>query len=325
MGEYLIREIEPRDAESYVACHRKVFAETGGKTQDEWKWAFADNPSGPRAFVALHEGQVVAAYAGIAQRTWIGGRERPFVQIVDSMVDPEHRRGLKRPGLYVEVGERFFDAYGGEGGDVVFYGWPMDQALRIGRRFLDYRLVREELALVRELGEPNGEPTPDEVELLTTLGEDLKWLWDRCAGHFGAATIRDEAWARWRFFGHPFRRYTLLGVRREGILRGLAVLREGRWIWPGAMALCDWLVPPDEPDVAELLERAITDRARAAEMDRVIAVIPDWSTPFAEFQERGWRVFPSPYSLTARSFDRRFDLGWLRENWWYTLADSDLV
>ena len=57
----------------------------------------------------------------------------------------------------------------------------------------------------------------------------------------------------------------------------------------------------------------------------MIAVFPDWSAPFADFQERGWRVFPSPYSLTARSFDRRFDLGWLRENWWYTLADSDLV
>lgn len=325
MGEYLIRELRPEDAESYLACHRKVFGEAGSKTLDEWRWAFADNPSGPRAHVALHRGAIVAAYAGIAQRTWIGGGERAFVQIVDSMVDPEHRRGLKRPGLYVKVGERFFDAYGDRGEDVVFYGWPMEQALRIGERFLDYRLVREELALVREVDLSKSEAFPEEVERLTDLGEELKWLWDRCAGEWGAATIRDAAWARWRFLEHPFRRYTTLGVRRDGLLRGVAVLREGRWIWPGAMALCDWLVPSEEPEVAELLERAILARARSAEVQRVVAVFPDWSGPFAEFQERGWSVFPSPYSLVARSFDRRFDLAWLRGAWWYTLADSDLV
>jgi len=326
MSDYLIREIEPGDAESYLACHARVFGERGARTQAEWRWAFAESPLGPRAFVALRDGEVVAAYAGLPQRTWFAGHEHAFVQIVDVMIDPNHRRGLERPGLHVRVGERFFEAYGGRDGDAVFYGWPMERALRIGRRFLDYRLVREELALVRELEPGPDPPTVDEIELVEAPGEDLKWLWDRCAGGWGAATVRDAAWARRRFLDHPLRsRYALLGVRRDGLLRGLAVLRRGPWHWPGALPLCDWLVPPEEPEVAALLERATLAHARRQGLERVVAVFPDWSVPFEGFQERGWRVVPSPYSLVARSFDRRIDLDWLRERWWYTLADTDLV
>jgi len=324
MTDLEIRELQPTDAESYLECHRRVFGEEGGKSLAEWRWAFTESPLGPRAFVALRDGCVVAAYAGLARRTWIGGEERALVQVIDSMVDPGERRGLRRRGLHVAVGEAFFDAYGGESGDVGYFGWPMPAALRIGERFLRYDLVREELVLVRELG---GEPSamPEGVEELTEVGEDLKWLWDRCAPEWGAATIRDAAWARRRFLEHPRERYTLLGVRKEGILRGLAVLREGAWSWGGAAALCDWLVPPAEEEVARALERAVRARAAAAGSERLVALFPEWSPPFASFQDAGWRVRPAPFSLAARSFDRRFDLAWLRAHWWYTLADSDLA
>jgi hypothetical protein len=324
VDKYCIRELKLEDAEAYLACHRKVFGESGTKSVAEFEWLFALAPLGLRAQVVVLGETIVAAYAGWAQRTWIGGKERVFVHLVDSMVDSDHRRGLERPGLYVEVGRRFFDEYAGQDRDVVHFGWPMNQALRIGRRFLDYGFVREELALVCELGGQELE-VPGEVESISSPGEQLKWLWDRCAGEWGAATIRDAEWARWRFAQHPRHDYELLGVRREGILRGLAVLRRGAWIRPGTAPLCDWLVPEGEPEVALWLERAIRFRAAEGGFERVTAVFPEWSSPFALFQELGWRIRPTSYLLTARSFDQRFDLAWLRENWWYTLADSDLV
>ena len=58
---------------------------------------------------------------------WFGGRP--------SMVHPDHRRGLKRPGLFVETALPFFEAYGGKDRDWVHYGWPVENAWRIGKTF----------------------------------------------------------------------------------------------------------------------------------------------------------------------------------------------
>jgi hypothetical protein len=326
MTELELRPLQGGDLPSLARCHARVFGEAGARSEAALRWATLDNPAGSRGFVAVDEGEVVAAYLGRATRTWIGAEARSFVQSTDSMVDPEYRSGLKRPGLFVTLAREYFDHYGVRGSDVAHYGWPIESAWRIGERFLNYRLLREELVLVRELNGDAGAGLPEGVERLSDFGEDLRWLWDRCAGHWGAATIRDAEWARWRFLEHPEASYVPLGVRDgDGILRGLAVLREGEWSWPGALPLCDWLVPDEEPEVAALLERAVCGAARAAGAARVVALIPEWSAAFALLQEHGWRVQPSPYRLATRSFDRRFQLEWLRRHWWTTLADSDLA
>jgi len=196
---------------------------------------------------------------------------------------------------------------------------------------MHYGLVREELCLVRDVAAPM-ETSPgergqslDEVEELDGSGEDLRWLWDRCASEWGAATIRDAAWFHWRFLERPGIDYTLLGVRRDGILRGVAVLRETPWSWEGALPVCDWLVPRDEVQVAALLEEALRHRAASAGCRRLVTIFPSSSHAFELFQDMGWRVTPTPYRLVARAYERTIDLDWLRESWWYTLADSDLA
>ncbi|MCB9915887.1 MAG: hypothetical protein H6828_12220 [Planctomycetes bacterium] len=280
-------------------------------------------------FVALHDGEVAAAYLGRATSTWFAGERRAFVQSVDSMVDPAHRAGLKRPGLFVELARAYFAHYGAAGGDAVHYGWPVEEAWRLGERFLDYALLREELVLVRELGgdDDAGDAAPVVGALdVDALEPDLAWLWDRCAPRWGAATLRDAAWARWRFAEHPTTRYRLRGARdAAGVLRGFAALRASAWSWPGAHALVDWLVPDEEPDVFDALERDARALARAAGAARLVTLVPPWSGAFARFQALGWRVRLAPYRCAARSFDRRCDLAWLRAHWWTTLADSDLA
>jgi hypothetical protein len=326
MADLDLRPLRASDLSSLARCHARVFGEVGARSEAALRWATLDNPSGSRAFVAVDGAEVVAAYLGRATRTWIAGEARSFVQSTDSMVDPAYRAGLKRPGLFVNLARAYFDHFGIRGSDAVHYGWPIESAWRIGERFLEYRLLREELVLVRELGAEDEPGLPEGVVRLEDFGEDLRWLWDRCAGRWGAATIRDADWARWRFLQHPEASYAALGVRDgDGVLRGLAVVREGEWSWPGAVPLCDWLVPDEEPEVARLLERAVRGIAREAGAGRVVALVPDWSATFALLQEHAWRAQPSPYRQAARSFDRRFDLEWLRRGWWSTLADSDLA
>jgi len=339
MGEYELRALRSGDETSLLETFNLVFGEGDPafrpRTPAEWSWAFEHNPAGQRVMLALAGEQVVAQYAALPTRVWIDGTERRFAQIVDSMVHPEHR-GAGR--LFVRCARAFFEAYGSPERDLVHYGWPVERALKIGRRSLGYEVVRTQLFLVRELaGGPPLPPEADPIDAARTVwdegvvevddpGEQLRWLYERCVGAFGASTVRDEAWFRWRFRERPGQRYRSLGVRdADGCLRGLCVLTDGEWPLPRTGVIVDWLVPPSEPEVAERLLRAACGALAERGARRAVALFPEWSPWFEQFQERGFLAHPSDYCAVARAFHPHFDSTWLRDHWWYQLSDTDLV
>jgi hypothetical protein len=329
---YEIREYRPGDEHGILATFDAVFAANDprfvGRDLARWRWAYEQNPAGRQVIVAttLVDGaeQIVAHYAALPVRVILEGREALFAQGVDSMTHPAHRAGLKRPGLFVNTAEVYFERFAAADRTVVVYGLPIEQAYRMGARFLDYEIVRTQTFLGLETHAARAE-FPREVERLERFDEQARWLFDRCAGAFGAVALRDAAYLSWRF-SRPGAQYTALGVRDgAGILRGLCVLRRVRLADLDVVAVCEWLVPPEEPEVGVLLERAARAVAAAEGAPALACVVPDWSPWFAWFQDAGWRVFPSPYLTCTRHFARRYDPLWSRNNWWYTLADTDLV
>lgn len=329
MAEYEIREFRPGDESSLLECFNLVFGEGkpdhAPRTLEQWRWAFERNPAGRRVWVAVCEGRVVAQYAALPARVLIGGRTTHFAQIVDSMVHPAHRAGLKRPGLFVQTALPFFEAYGGPDKDLVHYGWPIEEAWRIGKTFLDYEIVRTQNFLARAPGAGERE-LPAGVERIERFDHQAQWLYERCCGTWGASAIRDAAFLNWRVFEHPLHAYTVLGVRdAAGVLRGYAIYRRASWILPDMAVLVDWLVPPEEPEVGELLHRGLLALARADGAPVTAAIFPEWSPWFERFQDWGWLVHPSDYFMVARNFVPRFDMLWLRDHWWYQLVDTDLV
>ncbi len=328
MPDYEFREYREGDLPSLLETFNLVFREENAdhvdRTVSEWEWVFTRNPAGWRIWLSLYDGQVVGQYAAQPYRVWINGEERYFAQIVDSMVHPDHRRGLKRPGLFVQTALPFFEAYGGRDKDLVHYGWPVENAWRIGKTFLKYEVVRTQTILAREPDEPA--EMPAEVEVLSRFDQQARWLYDRCAGDWGASTIREERFLNWRFFENPFHEHTVYGVRDgEGVLRGYAVYRFGDWKVPRMGLVIDWLVPPAEPEVGALLKDALLARAREDGAVTVALFMPEWSPWFEHFQTWGWLVWPTDYYMVGRNFHPRYDMRWLRENWWYQLADSDLA
>lgn len=328
MSSYDIRPFEDRDLESLLETWNTVFdkdAQRGGLTREEWEWKFPKNPAGMRVWVATKDDRVVAQYAAMPHLTWLSGRETHFSEIVDSMVHPDHRGGLKRPGLFVNLAEPMLDSIGGADKDMVCYGWPIPAAWRIGSRFLKYELVRTQSLLGREL--PAGATVlPDGVEEIERFDHQARWLWERCCGVWGASTIRDDVFLNWRFLDHPTRTYRVIGTRdSEGILRGYAVVMINPWLMPGMAVIVDWLVPPEELEVGRALLQGVYAIAREGGAHGVTAILPEWSRWYDLLQLEGFLVHDFLLMLVARPYTRKFDTLWLRSNWWTTLADSDLV
>ena len=328
-AKYEIRPFRPGDEEGIIACFNAAFGENNpgfvARTREEWDWAFARNPAGQRIYVAECAGVIAAQCAALPYRVLIDGKESSFTQGVDSMVHPEHRKGLRRPGLYVETARPFFERFGGLGGDILHYGWPVEPAWRIGRTFLGYEIVRTQTIHFREPGD-GPSAIPGEVERLQEFDEDVRALYQRCQAHWGASIIRDATYLNWRFVENPRFRYQIFAVRgSDRRLAGLAIFRKADWPMPETGLLMDWLVPTDEPAVGELLREAILAQARAEGAALVLAVFPDWAPWQRAFQIWGWRAHPSDYLLIGIIQDPRYDTWWLREHWWYQLAELDVV
>ena len=329
MPDYEIRPFRTGDEQGLVDCFNAVFGEMEEefqpRTLDEWEWAFARNPAGRRIWVAECEGEVVAQCAALPYRVHIDGRAHTFTQGVDSMVHPAHRRGLRRPGLFVATARPFFEKYGGLGGDILHYGWPVEPAWRIGKTFLGYEIIRTQTIHFRDM-DPGPEDLPEGVERLERFDDDVQALYERCRPDWGASIVRDATYMNWRFPESPRADYDLFGVRGTGgELVACAVFRKADWPRAESGLIMDWLVPPDELAAGGRLRDAILSRARAVKARTVLGVFPEWSSWFTCFQEWGWSVFSSPYLLIGIIQDPRYDTWWLREHWWYQLAELDVV
>jgi hypothetical protein len=329
MAEYVFRPYEPGDEHAILATFNLVFAENNPaftpRPMADWEWSYTKNPGGIRVWVAMQGDCCAAHYASQPNRTWIDGELRIFGQIIDSFVHPAHRRGLKRPGLFVETAQRMLAATCGPDKDLVTYGWPVAEAWRMGRTFLRYEMVRQQLVLAREVGD-GSTALPAGVAEVERFDPHVDALYRDCARGWGASIVRDAAWLAWRFLENPRHRYRILEARAaDGSLAGQVVLRAADWPLPGSMLVVDWLVPDPQAETGRALVEAACASARAQAARQCLAVLPEWSPWFERFQDWGFTAHPSGYLMSGRNNEPVHHMGWLRDHWWYQLAEMDLV
>lgn len=320
LSAYELRELRDSDEDSLLETFRLAF----GRERDaaSWRWAYRRNPAGTRAMVATCGDEVVAQYAALPSRVWMDGETQVFAQVVDSMVHPAHRAGLKRPGLFVRTAEAFFERFGGTP-DALYFGWPVQENLRIGARLLGYERAGAQLVLARPVGDAAAD---DEVVELDTFDHRARWVYERCAAGWGAATVRDEDWLNWRYVERPGAAYVRLAAPAgPGAFAGVCVGCRAELSQRPVAVIADWLVPPEEYRAGEALLASFEARARAAGAEALVVSVPPWSPWFAWFQGEGFILRPSAWDLVVRSFARGVDLSLVREGWWVQLGEMDLV
>ncbi|HEX6883263.1 MAG TPA: hypothetical protein VF530_07765 [Planctomycetota bacterium] len=284
-----------------------------------WRWAFAANPAGTRLFLAWRDGRVVARYGALPVRTRVPGPQgaaeaRTFACLLGGWTG-EGEETLRA------TAEAFLAAHGGPEGDLVHYGWPDAPELAFGQAYLGHELLRTGSLFVRALGSGPTE-LPGPVRAVERFGPEADELYACCATHWNASAIRDAAFLNWRFLDAPARRYRVLAFQSGATLRGYAVVGGGAELDPRLALLVDWLVLPGDDEASAALLAGALATARATGAAALATALPEWSPWAQHFQAQGFRHHATPHLATLRASVPRFDMLWLRDAWWNTLADA---
>jgi hypothetical protein len=333
LGELTVRTYQPGDEHEILETFNRVFARVDvtfrPRTLDFWRWRFLENPSGSRIVLALTpEGRVAGQLAVIVQRVRLAGRPSCFGQGVDQMSDPELKQGLGK-SLVGVLGNTVVLLHAGSGPDQDSLGWgaPVPAAWRAGKSFARYEIIRTQLKLCGRPEELVHAAAPGiEVVEARDFPEEVSELFERAAAPHGAIAVRDKARLDWRWVRHPEKRCRIGLARRGRRLLGYAVFARGAFDGASDEGLvCDWLVDPREPGAAPALRAWLAHRAREQGSERLVAIFPDTVREWLDFQRAGFRVVPSRYFLIGRQYLRAVPVRWVREHWYYTLGDTDLV
>lgn len=330
-GRWIVRPYRDGDEARILDLFQRVFGVK--RSLEHWRWKFRDNPAGSYV-VRLAEspdGALVGQYALLPVRTAWGNETATLIQVIDVMVDPRFRMGLKRPGLFAVLADRSVLAFLRGGQALVGYGFPTPEALRIGARSVGYTPLHPIQWLIKDLAAAEGVRRPSRpwsvrCERVARFGDEAGALWRRCASaQVGVAIIRDASYLNWRYADCPDVTYVMVVAGRPwtSAPAGVAVLRLG-WADQPIACLVDWVVPPDATSAAERLLAHCEALAREAGMAQLRAWFSPHSWPYGFLREQGYRTESTIYHLVALATDPRVSLEWADTRWYYTMGDSDI-
>lgn len=335
-AEPTIRAYRPGDEEALLAGYNAIFKTS--RSLRHWQWKFrdapiGDNPIGRVQVVVAEDPQagIVGTYASLPVRIRMDGQDLLAAQGLDMWVLPEFRRRAKRPGLFVHLGWKHYEIFGGTApGQVRFhYGWPIPN-WRIGQKYLRYENIRDWDFLFREVPPaglpPRAVPGALAVRRVERLDAATDALWLSLRDATGLSIVRDSAYLNWRYADAVDRRYELYECRQRdgGRLRGVAVFARSDFLFPGSAFLVDWLCAADDDDAAVALVAAAEQRTNETGCRVLATLFPQMDPRFLKFQRLGFLVYGTSYFLVVIPFDQHETL-FYREQWYHTAGDSDLL
>lgn len=333
-----VRPFRPGDEAGLIELWNVVFGEGAEgfepRTPEQWRWLWADNPMGRQIFVAEEAGgRIVAHYGALPARLQVGDAVHVSAQMIDSMVHPDHRRGLQKEGVFLRTAKAFFARYDHLPENAVHYGFPNRRVYPIGRRLLRYTpFIAPVPVLFRNFFQDGdddavGRDHVGAVEAVefARFGPEHDALWKRLAPRYPFAHVRDRAYLSWRYDGCPWlphRRFALKDAR-DGSLRGYFVVRT-QWQKLPILALVDLLVDPDDAAAVAAALRVATKLARETGHARIEGWLPERHPTFAHALAAGFRTEPGLYVMCLNLFLDAPTREEALERCYYTIGDSDV-
>lgn len=328
---YSIRRSNPADAAAVARLMNLAFGtEARATTSDEawWHWKYGQNPNGYHGLVAQDaEGRVVGHYGGVPVVVRVDGERMLFGQNCDSCSDPSVRRGLRNPGMFVRLAQAYASTFAVPGVDAVMYGLPNREVYRVGSRYLDYWMLRQQWLLVASGAESGVDDAAFDVVDVERFGDDADRLFDRVANDERCIAERNARFLNWRFLDAPDGHYRATAVRHRADERlvAYAVHRRAHLMGVDVAIIVDWLCERDALAAGAMLVDGVRQLHAECGIATTVFLCPTSSSWFGVFQDWGFAVTTSEYMMTARPYDTRLEPAFLREHWYYTCADFDIV
>ncbi|MEO8274908.1 MAG: hypothetical protein ABI639_01740 [Thermoanaerobaculia bacterium] len=327
---YFVRDYAAGDEVAIQSAFTRAFGVE--RSLAEWRWKFRASPLGSRIVLTFDAGgELVCQYAALQVAAVWGGEPVVAAQIVD--VFSLRRKSLgPRGGPFLQTLERFLAACAQPDGVAFVYGFPGERHQRVGtvagRYFAPVPLERLRCSLVSSNAAVSALASPllrspDLARVWIAEGFDASAadrLWNRCAGRYPFATVRDAGWTRWRYQDHPAARYAQFSVRRGGEPRAWGVLscvgETARWV--------DLLWDGERREDLHALAAMMGNRAAARGCSSMEVWVRGDAPALAALRSVGFATEPEPFlHLSAISFDVRIGVPQVLSDFYLTMGDSD--
>ena len=326
---------EDGDEHSILELFREVFKVE--RSLDQWYWEFRDHPVGKHIWVGkLPDGKVVSQFTGLPVKTKVFDRTAVFSQIVDSMVHPKCRGGLKKQGLFKLTLLAYCYHYGREDRELVQMGLPNPLAYRLGSQTCYYVPLTKSYAHAKSVNpdDVDGDPPPEikvqgerfKVSVSECMPEDVDEIWEKVKQRHEIICFRDRDYMTWRYDRNPHWNYLVVELRSEdGVLRGLAVTRT-MWLDQPDYAIAEWLVDDASPGAGQALVKVCEHLAKRAGMQRVLCVLNHNAPESRVFEDMGYDLWKTQFRLVSHSYEPHIlNEDQIGRYWYYSLGDFDVI
>ena len=216
---------------------RLLFGSIFGKPMSEafWKWKYRNSNS--HGMGVWDDDRLVAHYGGVGVDVIFDGKPALAVQIVDVMVAPSARYGVRTHSPFFLATSRFLERYiGYQRTYLIGYGFPSDRHLHLAQRLGLYASVGGMSELSLE-GSATRLPTELLLQRRTITAENfpqyagaIDSLWKSMQTSLPAAILlrKDSQRIHYRYLQHPENHYRCLFWRHRlsGKPLALAVVKE---------------------------------------------------------------------------------------------------
>jgi len=348
--EVQIKQFELSDQEAVLSFLGRAYADDPRKSDPAfWKWHYLENPFTAADNVPLwivKDGErVVGQAATILVEIKVEEEIRQAVWILDFILAPEYRGQKLGKRLLLLAREKFPTmlalGYNSQSGNVLrSLEWvEMGSINRYQKLLFPGYGLKETAAwaplrgLVNLIYAPfrpgNKEISANAqytIKEITSFDREFDDFWERVSPSYSCAVERGSAFLEWQFMRQPGKKFEVLGLYRDGKLRGYAVLFFRKPECDGAppkAAITD--ICYDREHAEEAIDELLKAALRLSIEKRSGSLVTDVREPFIEARLKKfgfWQIKKSPpFMIYSPS---RQDIMYAPANWFLTRADSDV-
>lgn len=300
------------------------------RSLEHFNWKYRHDPfgNGRISLTFDEENQLVGHYAGYGVPFRMFDHDVLAHQIGDTMTDVSARHVGRGPTSILGRTALHFYEHFCEGRVAFNYGFNVANIHKFSLRFL--RADRVEPVTFRTLDLRNHPLRPIsrlsrllrgyQLELVRDVGAEWDEFFARAANGYRFLVRRDARYVRWRFFDAPDSQYTLVAIRRRGVLVGWIAYRilAERLLWGDA------LFDPQFPGAIDVMLRHVVPLHSVKTIEGWFPPRPSWFD--AKLQSLGFEIEPEPNGLSVMCvpFSAPDATAAMRDALYYTWADSDL-